>query len=79
MENFLGKLWDQAPGLAVAVFLVIVFMKYMDKKDLLFQTLFERMEVLHNKTLDKIDNNTMALGVNSVTIQKCQTQTERKV
>jgi hypothetical protein len=54
MEAIFTEILKASPGLAVAVLLVVIFMKYIDKKDTLFQTLFNRVEDLHAKTLDTL-------------------------
>lgn len=67
MESMLSEILKASPGLAVAILLVLIFMRYISAKDVLFQTLFDRVEGLHTKTLDSL----MAIT------QKCS-QTEKK-
>jgi hypothetical protein len=54
MENIFTKILDASPGLAVAILMVIIFMRYIQSKDALFQTLFDRVEGLHTKTIDSL-------------------------
>jgi hypothetical protein len=54
MEQMFIEILKASPGLAVAVFLVIIFTRSTTAKDVMFDNLFNRMEALHVKTLDSM-------------------------
>ena len=75
MDTMLTKLAEQSPGLAIALTLVVIFMKYIEKKDIAIDTVFNRVEALHKETLLQIKENSSAMGTMTEAVRKCEKET----
>lgn len=71
MEALFTEFLKSSPGLALALIIFIVLLKYISSKDALMQTQFDRVETIHNKTMETIDRNTLAFGTITEAMRKC--------
>jgi hypothetical protein len=59
----LGKVFEQVPGLSVLVWIVFKFLAHQDQTA-------QRNATMFDKITNSLENNTRALGQNSVTLER---------
>ncbi len=72
METVLTELLKSSPGIAGILISLFILIRYIASKDTLQNEQFNRIETMHNKTMDVIDRNTQAFGTITEVIRKCQ-------
>ena len=71
MESVLTEFVKSSPGIGLSLIIFIFLLKYIQSKDALSQVQFDRIETIHNKTMEAIDRNTEAFGTITEAIRKC--------
>jgi len=70
MDNFFAKIASEIPSLAVLVFVVLSFLKHMEKRDKVIKEIHEEHMQARTEARIAINDNTTASHANTLAVQK---------